>query len=59
MNENFKSLSNFNSISEQELAKVDGSFNQLAYDIGHGVGVVVNVISTLRGIKGRGYRPRH
>lgn len=61
MDDKFSALSKFDSVDNVELNSVAGGFNKLAYQIGHGAGVAVNIISTLRGFKGgrTKYRPKH
>lgn len=60
LNDNFKALKSYEKVLPSDLAIVGGGFNKLAYDIGHGVGVAINLYSTLRGVRRGGhYKPRH
>lgn len=60
MNDSFKTLRTYEKVTPSELAVVGGGFNKLAYDIGHGLGVVINIYSTLKGTRRGGhYKPRH
>lgn len=61
MDNRFDTLRQFDSIDNKSLSVVIGGRNKLAYKIGRGLGIGVNIISTLRGLKGGKvkYRPKH
>ncbi|QEA56907.1 hypothetical protein FGL75_02990 [Weissella hellenica] len=51
MHEAIKMLDSYETMNSQELMVISGGLNKVAYDIGHKLGIVVNVYSTVSGIR--------